>query len=188
MATDLQAGSGISAGGHARGWLAIVGVLALALGAVGLYMTLAFMVVSLVWYGALLIVAGLVQSIEAVVAPTARRGRISRGLRLALGLLYVAAGLYALFQPSGAGLALTLVLGILLVASGAVRAAWMLAQEGRRSRALGILLAAVSVALGVSLIGQWPLSGLWAIGLFVSVDLIAYGLSWAWAAYMTGRG
>jgi uncharacterized membrane protein HdeD (DUF308 family) len=164
-----------------------MGLLALVLGGIGLYVTVAFIIVGLAWYGLLLIVAGVVQAAEAMAVAAAADGWASRLLRLLLGLLYIVAGLYAVFQPTGTGLALTLVLGILLVASGAVRAGWMLAREGRRSRWLGLILAVVSAVLGLSLLAQWPLSGLWVIGLFISADLIAYGLSWCWAAYTSRR-
>jgi uncharacterized membrane protein HdeD (DUF308 family) len=181
MATVLQTGFGGSSVG--RGWLLAVGVLALVLGVVGLAMTLAFMVVDIVWYGGLLIIAGVVQATEAVAVPTGSEESRSRLLRMALGLFYIAAGLYAVFQPAGAGWALTLVLGILLVVSGVFRAAWVLAREGRHSRGLGLVLAVVSAVLGLFILSQWPLSGLWAVGLFVSADLVANGLSWCWAAY-----
>ncbi|WP_262265744.1 HdeD family acid-resistance protein [Microvirga yunnanensis] len=187
MATDLHAHAATPTVSPVWGWLLGVGLLALVLGGIGLYITIAFIAVGLAWYGLLLIVAGIVQTAEAIAVAAAADGWTSRLLRLLLGLLYIAAGLYAIFQPTGTGLALTLVLGILLVASGAVRAAWMLAREGRRSRGLGLILAVGSALLGLSMLAQWPLSGLWVIGLFVSADLIAYGLSWCWTAYAGGR-
>jgi uncharacterized membrane protein HdeD (DUF308 family) len=80
-----------------------------------------------------------------------------------------------------ASVALTLVLGLVLIASGIARAAWAVIHEVKTSRTAVILLALVSVLLGAAIIQQWPLSGLWAIGLFVSCDLLAAGLSWCWA-------
>jgi uncharacterized membrane protein HdeD (DUF308 family) len=38
----------------------------------------------------------------------------------------------------------------------------------------------ITVALGVLVLAQWPVSGLWAIGVFVGIDLVFYG--WAWVA------
>ncbi|WP_457089493.1 HdeD family acid-resistance protein [Microvirga sp. P5_D2] len=185
MATVLRTDLGVSA--ISRGWLLGVGALAVVLGVIGLFMTLTFVIVDVAWYGALLIVAGAIQAIEVIALPVTAGSRLSRALCLMLGLLYVAAGLYAVFQPAGAGVALTLVLGALLVASGAVRAAWMLAREGQHARGLGLVLAVVSAALGLLLLGQWPVSGLWVLGLFVSADLVAYGLSWCWAVYAAHR-
>jgi uncharacterized membrane protein HdeD (DUF308 family) len=37
----------------------------------------------------------------------------------------------------------------------------------------------IATILGVLLLAQWPVSGLYAIGLFVGIDLIFYGCAWA---------
>jgi uncharacterized membrane protein HdeD (DUF308 family) len=34
--------------------------------------------------------------------------------------------------------------------------------------------------LGILVLAQWPVSGLWAIGFFVGINLVFYG--WAWIA------
>jgi uncharacterized membrane protein HdeD (DUF308 family) len=36
----------------------------------------------------------------------------------------------------------------------------------------------ITFILGILLLTEWPVSGLWAIGLFVGIDLVFYG--WAW--------
>jgi uncharacterized membrane protein HdeD (DUF308 family) len=36
----------------------------------------------------------------------------------------------------------------------------------------------IAFILGVLVIAQWPVSGLWVIGLFVGIDLIFYGAAW----------
>jgi uncharacterized membrane protein HdeD (DUF308 family) len=41
------------------------------------------------------------------------------------------------------------------------------------------LTGVVGSALGFLLMVQWPISGLYAIGLFVGIDLVLYGWSWA---------
>lgn len=163
-------------------WLLWAGVSVLALGAVGAALTLALSVIDVRWYGALIIVAGIAQLTETVAVPTSDDGTPARGIRLVLGLLYIIAGFIALLQPSGAGLALTLVLGLLLIASGAVRMLWGLSKQGQNSRSLAVMLALGSAALGFILIAEWPVSGLWVLGLFVSADLIGFGVSWCWAA------
>jgi len=37
---------------------------------------------------------------------------------------------------------------------------------------------ALSSIMGILIMAQWPVSGLWAIGLFVGIDLIFYGSAW----------
>ena len=36
----------------------------------------------------------------------------------------------------------------------------------------------ITIALGLMVFAQWPASGLWVIGLFVGIDLIFYGIAW----------
>jgi uncharacterized membrane protein HdeD (DUF308 family) len=37
---------------------------------------------------------------------------------------------------------------------------------------------AITLLLGLLVLAQWPVSGLWVIGLFVGIDLIFYGCAW----------
>jgi uncharacterized membrane protein HdeD (DUF308 family) len=32
--------------------------------------------------------------------------------------------------------------------------------------------------LGILVLAQWPVSGLWVIGLFVGIELVFYGVAW----------
>lgn len=36
----------------------------------------------------------------------------------------------------------------------------------------------ITFILGVLVLAQWPVSGLWVIGLFIGIDLIFYGGAW----------
>ncbi len=36
----------------------------------------------------------------------------------------------------------------------------------------------ITLVLGVLVLSQWPVSGLWVIGLFIGIDLIFYGGAW----------
>jgi uncharacterized membrane protein HdeD (DUF308 family) len=36
----------------------------------------------------------------------------------------------------------------------------------------------ITALLGVLVLAQWPVSGLWVIGLFVGIDLLFYGFAW----------
>ena len=36
----------------------------------------------------------------------------------------------------------------------------------------------ITAILGLLVLAQWPVSGLWVIGLFVGIDLIFYGGAW----------
>jgi uncharacterized membrane protein HdeD (DUF308 family) len=180
MGETATFGPGHGAAGRARGWFVAVGSVLLVLGVIGLSMVVSLTIASTLWYGILLIAAGVAEIVEALAKPADEEVWRSRAVRFLAGLLYLVGGLWAVFRPLEASLALTLVLGLTLIASGVARALWAIAHATQLSRATVILFALLSVLLGAAIIAQWPYSGLWAIGLFVSCDLIAAGLSWAW--------
>lgn len=159
-------------------WILAVGAIALILGVVGLFMTFALTIVSALWFGVLLLVAGFFQGFEAFSGRTAGEGWSSRGTRLLLALVYVLAGILLVMDPLGASIALTLVLGFMLIVAGGLRGYWAFAQRGARWRGSALLSAALSILLGVLILAGWPATGLWVIGLFVAIDLILFGLSW----------
>ena len=36
----------------------------------------------------------------------------------------------------------------------------------------------ITLLLGVFVLAQWPVSGLWVIGMFVGIELLFYGIAW----------
>ena len=72
---------------------------------------------------------------------------------------------------------MTLIIAIFLIISGIFRIVSALSE---RFTGWGwvLLNGGVSLLLGLLIYKQWPLSGLWVIGLFVGIDLIFNG--WAW--------
>ena len=36
----------------------------------------------------------------------------------------------------------------------------------------------ITLVLGMLVLAEWPASGLWAIGLFIGIDLVFYGCAW----------
>jgi uncharacterized membrane protein HdeD (DUF308 family) len=46
-----------------------------------------------------------------------------------------------------------------------------------------VLNGAVSILLGILVLAQWPVSGLWAIGMFVGIDLVFRGVTWTVFAF-----
>ena len=165
---------------HGRRWFIAMGSVLLLLGIAGLLMVGTLTLASTLWYGVLLLAAGVAEIVEALANPGDHEIRRARVVRFLAGLLYLVGGFFAVFRPLEASLALTLVLGATLIASGVARAIWAVAHETQTSRAAVFLFALLSVLLGGAIVAQWPYSGLWAIGLFVSCDLLATGLSWCW--------
>lgn len=156
-------------------WVFLVGMgialMVLGVGAIGssFIATLATVLV----FGILLLLGGLFQIV------TAFWGRSWRGvfLQFLAGVLYLVVGLFMVDQPLEAALGVTLLIAAGLLASGVLR---MIMSILERFDGWGWMLAsgAVSFLLGAAIWKQWPLSGIWVIGLFVGIEMICSGVSW----------
>jgi uncharacterized membrane protein HdeD (DUF308 family) len=153
------------------GWLLALGIVFVVLGTFGLLMALFFTVVSVLLFGALLLVAAVLQSSQAVRA----RGLKRRLPHVLIALVYAVAGIMMLVDPLDSSIAFTLVLAIFLLVVGGMRL--VVAYQLRKDAGWGWALAAgiTSIVLGAILLAGWPASGLWAIGLIVAVELIVNG-------------
>jgi uncharacterized membrane protein HdeD (DUF308 family) len=124
-------------------------------------------------FGILLLLGAIFQVV------TAFWGRGWRGffLHLLTGVLYLIAGVFLINNPIGAALGLTLLVALCLFAAGVVRILLSLIE---RFDGWGWVLVngIVGVLLGAAIWQQWPLSGLWVIGLFVGIEMFFSGLSW----------
>ena len=85
-------------------------------------------------------------------------------------------GLILVTRPALSAEAITLVIAFYLITTGVLGIGYSLVShiEGEW---LYVLDGLVSTVLGCLLLGGWPFSGLWAIGLFIGIDLILKGSS-----------
>jgi uncharacterized membrane protein HdeD (DUF308 family) len=127
----------------------------------------------------LLLVAGIVEVIVAFQAESFGKGV----LRFLFGGLGVVAGIVILVTPAGSLGALTIMLAVFFVAGGIVDI--VLAFKVRPEEGWGWMLASgiVSFLLGIFIVSQWPVSGLWAVGLYVGIRMLMHG----WILMAAGR-
>ena len=163
-------------------WLIGLGVLSLVSGVVGLAMAMTLTIAAAVWYGALLTVLGGAHAIQAMVTNAVE----DRWIKLLFAAAYLVVGLLILVYPVTAAVTLTVLIGMSLIFLGALRAVW--AFRVPADARLWILVSAlVSGILGVLIISEWPLSGLWVLGVFIATDLILYGIGVIRIALSPGR-
>jgi uncharacterized membrane protein HdeD (DUF308 family) len=164
-----------------RGWFVALGIGLMILGFIALGAIVFTTWFSVILLGALLLAAGIGVAIHAARAPA--WGPFL--LQLSNGVLIGILGAVILARPAAAAAALTLVVGAFMLVSGFGRILIALAS---RPTGWGLLLFGGIVAglLGLVLLMEWPLSGLWAIGLFVGVDLVFYG-AWFLATGLSRR-
>ena len=157
----------------------------------GIWVCLLFMGIGLIILGAFAISSALIATLATTLVfgillllgavfqiGTAFWGRSWRGffLHLLAGVLYLIVGLFMIENPVEAALGLTLVVAAYLLVGGILRIVLSVVE---RFDGWGwvLLNGVVSLLLGVAIWRQWPLSGLWVIGLFVGIEMLFNGLS-----------
>jgi uncharacterized membrane protein HdeD (DUF308 family) len=175
MATDGDFGHIWASESLRRHWalMLALGIMLAALGMIGLVMATAFTIASVLVFGALLVVGGIAQVVEAFRA----RGWKSTALHVFIALVYIAAGAIALTDPVAASLSLTLFIAAMLIVAGVLRVVMALQMRPVRGWLWVLGGGMLSVLLAVAILVQWPLSGLLAIGLFVALELLIDGSS-----------
>jgi uncharacterized membrane protein HdeD (DUF308 family) len=85
---------------------------------------------------------------------------------------------FALTNPLLAASALTLLLGVALVATGVMRI--YLASQMKEGAPWGWVAGsgALTTLVGLIILSQWPVSGLYTLGIFLGVDLLFAGIGW----------
>jgi len=151
-----------------------LGILFVALGTVGLATLFTATLASILYLGALLLIGGTVQTVQAFTF----HGWRNIVSHLLMGALYLLAAYLVVTNPVAMSLTLTLVLAATLVGLGVVRG--VTAVMHREYSRWGWLLFSgiLTTLLGAMIMAQWPISGFWAIGLFVAIDLIFHGWSY----------
>ena len=128
---------------------------------------------SLLWILGLLVVgAGLVRMFWAF-----QTGSLGKGvLVFAIGGLTLLAGIALLANPMLASGALTIVLAIYFVVDGAAEIGTAFAIPRGSRRRWMLFGGIVSIVLGVMIWRQFPLSGVWAIGVLLGIKLLFGGM------------
>jgi uncharacterized membrane protein HdeD (DUF308 family) len=155
------------------GWIVALGVVTVIAGFLAMGSPLASGVAVVVFIGVAMAIAGVARTVGAFSAGSFGQGTLA----FIGGILTFGAGLVLVARP-GIGLAtLTLMLGAYLLVDGISSA--VLAFHVRPESGWGWMLfsAVMGVILGFLLLREWPLSGVWAIGTLVGINLLFSGFS-----------
>jgi uncharacterized membrane protein HdeD (DUF308 family) len=155
------------------GWLIALGVLTVIAGCLAIASPLFSGLSIVVFIGFALVIGGVARTIGAFSAGSFGQGTLA----FIGGILTFGAGLILAARP-GIGLAtLTLMLGAYLLMDGI--SGVVLAFRVRPESGWGGMLfsAVMGVILGFFLLREWPLSGMWAIGTLLGVNLLVSGFS-----------
>lgn len=154
-------------------WSILMGVLTTLLGVFLIAYPLATAAITTLLLGCVLILVAVAQFVFALHSRTI--GKFF--LKALLGVLYGIAGVVCLFFPISGVAALTVILGILLLAYAGVETA--AAFQVRPAEGWGWFLfdAAISFLMGILILARWPSSSFWAIGTLIGVAVLIGGIS-----------
>lgn len=155
------------------GWFLALGLLLVVLGCAVIGSTFYATLFSVILLGAFLIAGGVIQFIQGFLA----RKWSGLFLSILLGILYIVTGFFCVTQPGVAAISITLWIAAFCFIAGLFRMIYSLIM---RFDQWGWVFfnGLVTFLLGAMIYADWPLSGLWVIGLFVGIDMILTGWSW----------
>jgi uncharacterized membrane protein HdeD (DUF308 family) len=157
--------------GHRWGWLLVLGIVQIIAGWIAIAIPVVASFAAVAIFGAVLIVSAIFQLIHAFkVRSWPRSAWFGLG-----GVLYAIAGILVAINPVGGALALAVMIAILLIADGALRAG--VAMAVRPLAGWGWLIAGGlgSIVVGVILLIGWPATALWVTGLLLGINLVFTG-------------
>ncbi len=158
---------------HNWGWLLAFGIVLAVLGVAAVIRSFAATIASTMFFGWLLLSAGVVEFIGAFMV-----GHWAGFfLHLLASILLFVTGFFLVIRPVAGAEVATLVMSMFFLIGGLyefIGSLWFHLPNWGWQACDG----AISSLIGILLLVQWPLSGLWAIGLFIGIDLILSGCSW----------
>ena len=158
---------------HHWGWFLAFGIVLLLLGIGAIIRSVTSTVVSMIFFGWLLIFASIIEFADAFMV-----GQWAGFfLHLLAAILFGVVGVQMLLKPVISAEAVTFLMSTFFLIAGLyqlIYALWTHLPGWGWQAVNGV----VSSLLGFLLLVQWPVSGLYAIGLFVGIDLLFYGGAW----------
>ncbi|MGW4033926.1 HdeD family acid-resistance protein [Streptomyces sp. NPDC004838] len=153
------------------GLLAVLGGILVLAGIVGLVYTGVATLTSMLLFGWLLLIGGVVGLVHAIES----RGSDFFWLAVVVAALNIAAGIVVIRHPHGSAEALTLFAALLFLTGGLFRLVGSLVVKGPQF-GWTLLQGAIGILLGILVLGNWPESSRYVLGLFFSLALLFDGL------------
>ncbi len=155
------------------GWFLAFGIGVAVLGLAAIVRSFAATVASMLFFGWLLVAAAGIEIAQSVMV-----GHWAGFFQHVLAaILFGVVGLLMVAKPRQSAEVLTLFMAAFFLVGGLFQivVAVALALPGWGWQ---VADGVITVALGLLVMAEWPVSGLWAIGLFLGIDLIFFGFAW----------
>jgi uncharacterized membrane protein HdeD (DUF308 family) len=155
------------------GWFLAFGIAVTLLGIAAVVRSFAATVVSMLFFGWLLVLAGGIEVAQAVMV-----GHWAGFFQhLLAAILFGIAGLLLVTQPMKSAEVLTMFMAMFFLVGGLFQVVGSIA-VALPGWGWQVADGLITMVLGLLILSGWPASGLWVIGLFIGIDLIFYGLAW----------
>jgi len=150
------------------------GILSVIFGFIGLYMSTLMTITTILIMGVFMLIVGIVFSVESFSSPH-WKGKL---LNLFLSFLYAGAGVITILNPLSSAVWFTLFLTIFLALIGVIRIIMAFQIKSETRGWLWVAFGGIlNIILALLVYMQWPESGLWVIGMFISIELIIHGIN-----------
>jgi uncharacterized membrane protein HdeD (DUF308 family) len=158
---------------HNWGWYLVFGIGLVVLGILAIGRAVAATVISMLFFGWLLLIAAGIE-----VAQTVMTGRETGMFQhLAAAVLFGVVGLLIVWRPLVSAEILTLLMGAFFLVTGLFQIVAPLITS-LPDWGWHTINGIITLLLGFLVLAQWPISGLWVIGMFVGIELLFYGIAW----------
>jgi uncharacterized membrane protein HdeD (DUF308 family) len=155
-------------------WLLFIGILTTILGFVGLAMGVMMTIVSILYFGFMVIFGGMLHLFNTP-SLDGWKNKLLAGL---IGILYIVSGMVIISYPAASASWFTLFIAAFLMVSGIFRIiAGSMSRDELKGWGWMVFSGVLALVLGGMIYAQWPYSGLWVIGLFVSLELLMQGFA-----------
>lgn len=169
-----------------RNWPVLMGlgILFIILGFLGLNKVIGVTLVSIIFIGFLFTISGIAQFIDVF---KSKEWKIAIGHGV-IAMLYLFGGLLIIYDPILASTVITALIAWTMIVIGITRLimAFQLHQTDVDSKFLFVSSFA-AIILGGIILMEWPMSSLWLIGLFISIELLMAGFSYILMAFSVNK-
>ena len=155
------------------GWFLAFGIALVLLGILAIARSVAATVVSMLFFGWLLLIAAGIEIAQAIMVGK-WAGLFQHWLS---AVLFGVLGALIIWRPLVTAEILTLLMGSFFVVAGLFQliTPFVVSLPEWGWHALNGI---ITLVLGILVLAQWPVSGLWVIGLFLGIELIFFGGAW----------
>lgn len=155
-------------------WLLGLGVLFVIFGVLGLSSVVGITLISIMFIGFMFLMGGILQLID-VTKSKQWEPAIWHAL---IAIMYFIGGCFIIWDPILASTVITALIGWTLVIIGIIRLVMAFSMHGTKGWLFTLIASLAAIVLGGIILMQWPMSSLWVIGMFISIELLLNGLSY----------